>query len=86
MNNAKDYRGDLIYHWLLGDIMQICTQELNSFDIIILVKLFVDGMCTVSRAAHWKKKNVLARGLLQRNGYRDTNGRSANVIIRECDK
>lgn len=45
--------------------MQISAQELDAFNIISLVQLFVDGVCGVGGAAHWEEEDVLAGCLLK---------------------
>lgn len=59
-------------HGLLRNVMEIGTHQLRSLDIVPLVKLLVDGMSSVSRAAHRQQQNILAGSLLEGQGDGNT--------------
>lgn len=55
--------------------MQISAQQLGALDVIAAIEFLVDAVRGVGRAAHGQQEHVLARGLLEREGYGDAAGR-----------
>lgn len=54
--------------------MEVCAEQLGSFNVVAGVELLVDGVGHIGRAAHGQEKNVLAGGLLEGKGDWDTTG------------
>lgn len=50
---------------LLSNVVQVSAQELNAFDVVLLVELLVDGVSAVGGATHGQQQHILARGLLK---------------------
>lgn len=57
---------------LLRNVVQVGSQQFGSLDVVTLVKLLVDRVSGIGRAAHGKKQDVLASGLLEGQGDGDT--------------
>ena len=61
---------------LLGNVMKIGSQQLNTLDVVALVQLLVDGVGAVSRATHGQQQDILASSLLKSQGNGDTRDES----------
>jgi len=73
-----------VVYWLFRNVMQICTQKLGALNIVSLVQLFVDGVGSICRAAHWQQQYVLSSRLFK--GQCDGNTSTFPCHIRSHSK
>lgn len=72
-------RAENLHLGLLGNVVQVGTQQLDALNVVALVELLVDRVRAVGRAAHGKQQNVLARGLLKGQGNRNATQQQISV-------
>lgn len=57
-----------LYLGLLGNVVEISTQQLSALNVVALVKLLVDGVGTIGRASHGQQQDILASSLFKSQG------------------
>src|SRR6186713_295056 len=65
--------------WLLSNVVQVRTQELDSLNIVLPIQLFVNAMSCIRTASHWQQKHILSGGLLKRQCHWNTSSLSCKI-------
>ena len=61
-----------LLHGLLCNVVEICTQQFDTFNVVLRVQLLVDGMSSVVRHTHRQEEHILSSSFLKRNCDGDT--------------